>query len=78
MSEGRRLVAFDQEMACPGESVTYYWPAQSVNWMPQSECPYHHRQPQKSSQSVHDAITPVAVFRQVKSKKLFVTGKYVL
>ena len=78
MSEGRRLVAFDQEMACPGKAIAHNWPCQSVKRMPQDECPHHDGQPQKSSQSVHDAITPVAVFCQVKSKKLFVIGKCLL
>lgn len=78
MSECRRLVAFDQKMAGPRETVTHNRPCQSVNWMAQNECPRHNGQPEKSSQSMHDAITPVAMFRQVESEKLFVIGKCLL
>lgn len=72
------LIAFNQEVASPGESVAHNRPRQSINRVPQHECSYNNCQSQKSPQSMHDTVTPVAVLRQVKGEKFLIIGKCLL
>lgn len=78
MSKGGGLVAFDQEVARPGEPVAHDRPRQGINRMPQNECPYYNCQSQQGSQRMHHAIAPVTVFRQVEGEKFLVIVKCLL
>src|SRR5450432_2064709 len=78
MSEGSRLVAFDEEVSGPGEAVSHHRPEQRVPWMSNHKRDNQRAQTQGSAGGMHGAVARIAMLMQVEGEELVVTGELLL
>src|SRR5947199_8392897 len=75
MSERRGLIAFDQEMANPGEAVGDRNPEQRPHVMAGAESDDENSQSKQSSTSMHYATAAARVLREIEGKEVLVSGE---
>src|ERR1700743_192754 len=78
MSEGCRLVSFNQKMSCPGKAICHHRPEQRVPRMSNDERNNQRTQAQQSAGGVHGPVALFTVYMQVEGKELFIAGKLLL
>lgn len=75
MAKGRRLVAFDQEMAGPGEAVGHHRPQQRIPRMLHGKRNNQRAQAQDRSCGMQQPVARMRVFAQIKREEFVVAGK---
>ena len=78
MAECSGLVAFDQQMACPGESIGDNGPQKRIPGMTKRKRNDQGAQSENRAGGVHEPVARIGVLTQIEGKELFVVGKLVI
>ena len=75
MSEGGRLIAFDDEVSEPGKAVANHRPQQREPGMSERESNNQDSESENGAAAVQNPIAGMAMRAQIKREKLVVVGK---